>query len=454
MLSRKTVRYYYWLSIEFLKKYTKHILLSFLLSFIGIIIFISLTPYLQSFLLTDNDVVGIAGRYSVGNLPEDITSQVSNGLIFINDKGAIVPSLAETWNIDKKGQNFTFKLKRNLYWNDGREFTAQDINYKFKDVQTKIIDKYTIQFTLTKPLPIFPIYLKKPIIKYPLVGIAGLYRVDDLKIEFGNIKYMRLTPNKKDLPVVVYKFYDDEGQLVTAYKKGEIKSMQLSKKSLANDFATWKNSEVVKTVDYTRLMTLFFNTKNDFLSAKEVRQALRMLINPKDFEDEGIEAVGSINPLSWAYDADLKKEYYDPDTAEKILKKSKTASQSAQLNFNTSYDYFDIAQKISDAFKKADVNVSTNFVSASSDEDFDMLLAYWKVPLDPDQYYFWHSRQIGKGNVTNYKRPKIDLLLEKGRDATTFEDRKSIYDDFQKALLDDPPALFLFYPYTYTVKRK
>jgi ABC-type transport system substrate-binding protein len=49
---------------------------------------------------------------------------------------------------------------------------------------------------------------------------------------------------------------------------------------------------------------------------------------------------------------------------------------------------------------------------------------------------------------------KVDRLLEVGRSTYKISDRKEAYIDMQKTMSDDPPALFLFYPYSYTVKRK
>ena len=82
-----------------------------------------------------------------------------------------------------------------------------------------------------------------------------------------------------------------------------------------------------------------------------------------------------------------------------------------------------------------------------------MLLAFWKVPQDPDQYFFWHSTQK-QGNITGYKNVKIDKLLEDGRNTLAIEKRKKIYYDFQKVFMDDLPAVFLYYPNVYTISRK
>jgi peptide/nickel transport system substrate-binding protein len=81
------------------------------------------------------------------------------------------------------------------------------------------------------------------------------------------------------------------------------------------------------------------------------------------------------------------------------------------------------------------------------------MLAYLTVPQDPDQYYYWHSTQ-SLSSIIGYKNLKVDKLLEEGRSTYKIADRKTAYIDMQKTLSDDPPAVFLFYPYSYTVKRK
>ncbi len=102
--------------------------------------------------------------------------------------------------------------------------------------------------------------------------------------------------------------------------------------------------------------------------------------------------------------------------------------------------------------KKVGLNVNLKIVSQLPD-NFDFFMAYLKIPQDPDQYYFWHSTQTNS-NLGGYKNMKVDLLLEKGRSTLNLEERKKYYLDFQKALQDDPPALFLYFPYVYEIKRK
>lgn len=453
IFSKKTFRYYYWVFLEFIKKHLRIIMLSFLTTFIIIIGFISFSPYIETIFFSKKTIIGMVGNYDFNNLPEEITSKISSGLIFINAKGEIVPALASTWETPNKGKDYQFRIRDGLIWSDGKTFNAHDVNYQFKDIETKVIDDRTIRFNLNNPLPIFPTYLKKPVIKYPLLGVAGLYKVEQIKTRYGYINDLLLNPNKKDLPIIKYKFYNNESDLISAYKRGEINQMSTTKKSVADTFQRWNNTSIVKTVDYNRLMTLFFNMNKPFLKQKEIRQAVIMSINKSAFKEFGEIALGPISPVSWAFNPDQKNSVYDAEAALKIIRKETTASQSAQLDLYTFYDYLNNAEQVVNDLKKAGLQVNINLATSEKPDNFDLLLAFWNFPSDPDQYFFWHSTQT-QGNLGGYNNVKIDKLLEDGRNTFSTNERKKIYYDFQKIIADDPPAAFLYFPYVYTIKRK
>jgi len=453
VFNRKTIRYYYWLIKEFFVKHVKLITISFVITFLFIIGIISLSPYLSNLFTIKKRIIGLVGTYDLNSVPEEITNQVSNGLVYINEQGEIVPALASTWEVRNNGKEYRFHLKNNLIWDNGKKFTAADINYNFKDIRSKPVDDKTIDFFLVKPLPIFPTYLRKPILKYPLIGIAGTYHANQIKTKYGNITEILLEPNKKDLPPLTYKIYGNETQLLAAYKKGEINEFNLTKKSLADTFSSWANTKIERTIDYSQLMTLFFNNDNQFLKEKDIKSAITSAIDTSKFKDLGEIATGPIQPISWAYNPNLKKNVYDPDLSEKVIKKDIGSSQSAQFNLVTYYDYYDTADGIVTELKNAGLSVNLIIASPDKQSNFDFLLALWKVPLDPDQYYFWHSTQT-QGNIGNYKNVKIDKLLEDGRNSLSLDERKKIYFEYQRIIQDDPPAAFLYFPYIYTIKRK
>ncbi|MCL4364112.1 ABC transporter substrate-binding protein [Patescibacteria group bacterium] len=452
MFQKKTLRYYYWLVIEFFKKNSRLIAISFFISFIGIIAFLSVSPYIK-IALNREETIGLVGNYDLNNPPDEIVNKISNGLVTVTDKGEIIPVIANSWEVKDGGKIYRFHLKDSLLWGDNKKLVAGDIKYQFEDIAVKAVDDRTLDFILTKPLGIFPTYLSKPILRYPLIGVAGYYKVSNIKTEGGFLKEVLLTPNTKDISPIRYKFYQNDSQLVNAYKSGEINEMTVSKKSIADTFLAWKNSTITKAVDYSRLMTIFYNFKNPLLANKNVRSALSLLVDDKKISALGEVAKGPIAPISWAFDPDLKNYNYDPDTAKKIIQKEKIASSSAELNFVTFFDYYDVADQFVNEIKNSGLPVNLSISSSDRPDNFDFLLAFWKVPEDPDQYYFWHSTQT-VGNIGSYKNVKVDLLLEKGRSTINIDERQKDYFDLQKAMADDPPALFVYYPYVYTIKRK
>jgi ABC-type transport system substrate-binding protein len=229
--------------------------------------------------------------------------------------------------------------------------------------------------------------------------------------------------------------------------------MDITKKSVADVFSSWKNTEIVKSLDYSRLLTLFFNVNSAAFKQKEEkdrRQAIAMLLSQQNYKEQGQPANSPIPPISWAYNPDTHQPIYNEDFVQKILKSGKNKTT---VTLSTYEDYLDIATNIQDLLSDSDLKINVNILTYDKPTSYDMLLAFWKVPADPDQYYYWHSTQT-QGNITGYNSEKVDKLLEDGRSTISIEDRKKIYSTFQKVIVDDVPAYFFYYPYIYTIKRK
>lgn len=455
-IGTKNVRYYYWLFLEFIKKHNKLIFLSFLISVITAVSIVTISPYISSTLVRHKRIIGLVGAYdaqSFEKLPDEILSKVSSSLTTVNDKGVVLPLLATTWEHSKDEKIYTFKLRQNVLLNNGELFNARRLTFSFRDVTTKIIDDYTLQFSLQKPLAIFPLYLTKPVILYPHIGVAGLYSVEKVKVKNGSFQEIILSPNRKDVEPITYVFFSSEGEMITAYKRAKINEMSILNRTMANAFKNWNNSVVTKNVNYDKILTLFYNAKNPLIKERDFRMAIESAIKYSEFSDLGELASSPIPPISWAYNSTLKSKDTDVEFAKKTFKRMISASESAKLSFLTYYDYLDMADTISSNLKDAGLPIDVSFASYSTQPEFDFMLAYLTIPTDPDQYYYWHSTQ-NLANLIGYKNLKVDKLLEDGRSTYKIVDRKAAYIDVQKVISDDPPALFLFYPYSYTVKRK
>ncbi len=450
-----SVRYYYWLIREFGKKHSKMIFLSFFLSLLLVLSLLSFSSQLDSLFLSNRKVVGIVGAHEPSSLPTEVINNISYGLVYIDNQGVVKPAVAERWTGTPDGKKFNVYLKKNLVWDDNRSLTARDLQFNFQDVEVNVIDDFQIEFTLKRPLVIFPTYLTKPLIRYPLHGVVGNYKLKKLKLGQENkVSEIVLTPNKKDLLPLTYKFYDSESKMISAFKLGNVTEMKIYKKSVADSFKSWKNALVTRDVDYTTVLTLFFNESRSTLSDKDFRKNVSLAIPRPLLVAFGELAEGPISPTSWAFNTQLKKSLYNPVEARKQLKPAKNASGSAGLTLRSYFDYEQQANIIEKSLKDAGMNVDITYGTPDDPNDFDMFLAFWKIPTDPDQYFFWHSTQVGRGNITNMKNVRIDKLLEDGRKYIDPTDRKKEYLDFQKIMADELPAAFLYYPYGYTVSRR
>ena len=150
VLNRKSFRYFYWTTSAFFRKNAQLILLSFLAGVIGIITIVSLSPYFIEVMTKKKVIVGIAGNYQLNEVPDPVLAQISNSLIYVNEKGEIIPLLAESWEQLNEGREYRFYLKKNLTWGDVKDFTSKDLVYNFKDVTIERPDPYVIVFKLKK----------------------------------------------------------------------------------------------------------------------------------------------------------------------------------------------------------------------------------------------------------------------------------------------------------------
>lgn len=447
----KKIRYYWWFFSAFIKNNFSFILTSFVVGFIVIFFFLSIYPSLNATFFRKKIKIGIVGRYTVNSIPKNIISQIGSPLVTITPQGEIVPVLCTSWEILSDKKTFRFHLKQGLKWVDGTNFKASDIQIDFKKgVKIRIIDDTTIEFTLDQPLEVFPVYLTQPIIRKNIYGIGGQYKIQGFTKKKNNLKSINLYPNDSRLPYKVYRFYSAQDELVMAYKKGEINEFETTNTEVIEYFSSWQNTKITRNVDFNRIMTLFFNMNSELFKEREARKAVANAI--RSFDKYGVAAVGPIPPTSWAHTDNVKHYSFNLEKAKSISDKLLSATETAHIKLFTFVDYAPIAETMVKDLKKIRFNTTLKILSYIPDE-FDIFLTIWDVPHDPDQYIYWHSKQT-ESNITKYNNIKIDKLLEQGREVVNVQQRKKIYRDFQRMIVDDMPAYFMYYPYVYTIQRK
>ena len=137
-------RIFYLVVIELAQKYTKALLGGFVAGFLLSMLFSRVYPFIAQQWLTQTDRIGIVGEFTPNLLPLAIQNQISYGLTRLNEDGSVSPGLATSWVATDSGKIFTFYLRKDVNWHDGKPVTAQDINYNIKNVTFTVVNNSTI----------------------------------------------------------------------------------------------------------------------------------------------------------------------------------------------------------------------------------------------------------------------------------------------------------------------
>lgn len=219
-------------------------------------------------------------------------------------------------------------------------------------------------------------------------------------------------------------------------------------------------------------LNLFFNLKADNTPSLKLRQALALSLDKAQIIKEvyGADASLADSPLpnfSFGYLANSNNDF-NPSKAQELLAadgwKSVTNpsstlpllqknNQTLKLNLSTTNTTNELALAELIAASWAKLGIQTEIITEEGNffnqvikpKNYNLLLYSILNTINSDPYPFWHSSQVDdKGyNLSNYSSPRVDKLLEEARLDNNLAKRLSNYQDFQKLIAADQPAIFL-----------
>jgi peptide/nickel transport system substrate-binding protein len=296
----------------------------------------------------------------------DVTTLVYSGLLKATPDGEFVPDLAKEFTISPDGLTYTFTLRDDAVFHDGKPLTTADIEFtvdKAKDTSLKspkrvnwegvvmtVTDEKTISFSIRQPykpfinsltLGILPKHIWKdlssdqfPFSSFNIQPIgSGPYKMVSVKRSGDGIPtQISLRANneyalgKPYITNIYLNFFATERALVSAFSNGEIESASNLTPSSAKSLE--KNTNIL-SAPLTRVFGIFFNqNENELLAHKEVRKALAASINKDDIIESVLLGYGSRTdgPLpSTAQSALIPSDFSSTTISEasKILEKAK-----------------------------------------------------------------------------------------------------------------------------------
>jgi ABC-type transport system substrate-binding protein len=200
---------------------------------------------------------------------------------------------------------------------------------------------------------------------------------------------------------------------------------------------------------------LYFNINKEPFNDVRVRRAIQYAINKDQIAqvilgNVAVKAINMIPPMAFAYTDKVMRYDYSPDEAKKLLKAAGLANGfRTKLNFSNLSPWPAIVPVIQENLKQVNIDVElvggehgTHMANIRA-KKFDFAVHPHLRPPDPDEIFsdVFHS----KGPVNGSGYSQIDKEIERAKAETSSEKRKSMYVELQKKIMEDSPAIPLFY---------
>ena len=350
----------------------------------------------------------------------------------------------------------------------------------------KLKNRYA-QFLSNLTMPILPQHLWENIkpINFALSELnlkpigSGPYQFKRLQKNSSgkiNIYELRANPyfntNRPFIEKLELKFYGSEDALIEAYNKNQIDNLAvISPKNIKK--IRFKQRLIIENIKMPRYFGVFFNqNQSKILSDKNIRLALahatdKETLIGKILENNGIAINTPVIEITFGLDQEVKKYEYDKNLSKEIFQKAgwnrnndgvlTKGDEKLTLKLTTSTwpELTDVAQQLKEQWKEVGVDLqievlpTPNLQQTIKERDYQMLLFGEILNLDPDPFSLWHSSQKRDPglNLALYDNKVADKFLEEARQTLNPDERMGKYNEFQKLVVEDVPALFLYSPY-------
>lgn len=420
----------------------------------------------------------------------------------------LIPKLAERWEISADHLTYTFYLRKDVKWQDGRPMTADDVIYTFdrimdpkvdaarlrnyyRDIRKiEKVDGYTIRFLYARPYfralemiggaSIIPKHVydngedfnSHTANRDPLG--TGPYRFVEWKtgrdiVLKRNDSYWGKRPA---ITGIVFKVIPDSTVSFQLLKKGavDVGSMraiqwvrQTEGKSFRDKFT--KHRYYLPNYSY-----IGWNMRSPLFSDRRVRTAMTMMLNRQEILDKILLGQGEVvASLFYKFgdqvDPSLEPVPYDPAGARRLLAEAgwKDTDGDGILDKDGVSFRFELlsaagsntARSIS-LFMKEDLAKMgiemgirqlewATMLKLLNERRFDAAMLAWSMGLVQDPYQLWHSSQVEEGsNFVGFASARADRLIEDARREFDDERRFEMYKEFQWIVHEEQPYTFLY----------
>lgn len=318
----------------------------------------------------DGDPPGMNPGITTSIPTQLLGGQAYNTLIRLDHDLKVQPELAEKWDIARDGMTYTFFLRKDVKWHDGKPFTSADVKYSMLEISRKYNgiarqaldavasldtpDPYTVVFKMKYASPPFFPWSLTLALQMHILPKHIYEGTEPTKNEFNlkpvgtgpfvfkeyakgtHITFERnpnyFKPGQPYLDRIVFKIVPDAAARVLALEKGEIDYLPYFGFPASSAKALMKLKDIEVLMDKRPafgMITAFFNLRSGPLKVKEVRQAITHAVDRKVIVDKALDgfATPAAGPISSQaavfFNSEMRsKREFDPAKANQLLDKA------------------------------------------------------------------------------------------------------------------------------------
>ena len=363
------------------------------------------------------------------------------------ETGELLPELATEWSVSEDGMEYTFKLREDVYWHDGTQFTAKDVVYTcHRGIETQngnytgvdhavAVDDFTVKYIMGEKSSTVYAGQWSPdgaIIQEgsgdtigTTINGTGPYKVkewiigDHLTIE-ANPDYWGGEPEVKEIKFVTM---PESNARLMALQAGDIDAAAIDATNIKA--ATADENLTVLSTQGTSLHYIGFNYNNEILSNELVRKAIAHAVNKQDLIDAELEGYGAVQnslvpPMINGHDSTITGYEYDVEKAKALLKEA-GYENGFEIELSYRIGTHDAAAQVVQA-QLAEIGItatlkgmeSAAFNEYANNNQTEMCLHY-RGSTAPGYYLrIMHSDRLTDGrNILGINRPDLDEAVDK-----------------------------------------
>jgi peptide/nickel transport system substrate-binding protein/oligopeptide transport system substrate-binding protein len=390
-----------------------------------------------------------------------IAAKLFNGLVRFNENLDIVPDIARSWKLSEDQTTYTFRLRRDVTFSNGRRVTAEDVKYSFERVLlpvtkaplTWVFDKiegaddviagkktsvrgirvqneYSLTIKLDRPFgPFLSLLAMTTAYVVPREEVqrlgqdfgthpmgSGPYTLSDWKhgqhlILSARDDYYEGRPKLKG---IFYRVIPEDLTAVLEFEIGRLDVLLIP----SSEYRRYTTDPAWRDLVYGRpgLNSYYvgLNCTRPPFNDIRVRQAVNYAIDRRNilntiFEKRGILAAGPIPPGLWKNRVlpPVTEGYeYDPLKAKALIREAGAEGRKVRVFITNDPEVLDIIEVIQGYLVKAGLQVEITQLDWSAlkhavneGEPDAFWLSWWADYPDPENFLFplFHSASVGSG---------------------------------------------------------